>query len=372
MISADEGVARHLAATSADAMSVASQAVLHFFEADLRSATRRFLKYAHGAFGLVARTSFAPCEVVIGSVKQPMIVGLGPGLAVYASERAAVHVGECGARLTHRRVLSEGEVVWRFAGHAADCLAFTAQIDDAEPFRELLSPEDWDGVQGNELMMSQIPLSRFEGDVVGKDIAETPSLLRAVRDTFRDSTSFNSRTARAFARALFVDVDAVRKLDLIIVGTESSLWLGEQWATNMRSAFPRLRVVVTSANKALATLTACAVSNDRGATTPGHTVFPSGFTPAWAGRKAVVLAISHSGQTFPTLNAASALRDAGAIVFAAAGQLDTVIATDVLEQRFGKDSPFCEHIFSTKTGLRAPRLFFLSFRRRRRTYDGDE
>ncbi|KAH8060278.1 hypothetical protein JL720_13616 [Aureococcus anophagefferens] len=79
-------------------------------EWDLRSAVWRFLKTAHGAFGLCATTSLAPGRV-LGSVKQPLIVGVGRGFVAYASERAAVHVGAIGAALKYRYVLAEGDAV---------------------------------------------------------------------------------------------------------------------------------------------------------------------------------------------------------------------------------------------------------------------
>ncbi|KAJ8605188.1 hypothetical protein CTAYLR_000400 [Chrysophaeum taylorii] len=340
---------------------VASAAVQAFFEADLRAATRRFLRRAHGSFGLVVSTSLAPCALVVASIKQPMAVGVGHGFVAYGSERAALHAGVVGERIVARRLLREGEVIW-FAPSVQDnglqlcaCRMASATIHDAQQFRSLtFSAPDFDIVTRNKLIMPPIRASSFQGDVVGADLAATPSVLRRVRDSFRDADSPNSITATALASTLFPPPPATqeRVLDLVIVGTECSLWVGEQWAANIRSAFPKLRVVIASANKVLASLTA--VTNDAtcGAQTPGYTVFPSGYSPAKSVQGAVALVISHSGQTFPSLNASRALKKAGAHVFAVAGSQDTVIASAVLDQSFAVGAPHSNRLFSTDAGIR--------------------
>mmetsp|Transcript_8636 Transcript_8636/g.27086 ORF Transcript_8636/g.27086 Transcript_8636/m.27086 type:complete len:1229 (+) Transcript_8636:143-3829(+) len=342
--------------------AIAAAAVRGFFEADLRSATRQFLRRAHGSFGLVVASSLAPNSLVVASIKQPMAVGIGPGFVVYGSERAALHVGRHGEALVARRVLSEGEVVW-FAPGVKESFPVcavrmaTASTNDDRPFRALTfssmtTSRDFDMVRDNPLVMPPIRPSAFRGDVVGKDIAEIPSALRKVRDSFRDPDSPNSRAAATLARALFPSDELDRVVDLVVIGAESSLWLAEQWAANVRSAFPKLRIVVASSNKVLASLTAVANDSTCGAQTPGYTVFPSGCSPAEAVRGAVALVVSHSGQTFPSLNASRALKRAGAAVFSVAGLRDTVVASDVIGQSFALGAPHSDHIFSTDTGIR--------------------
>ena len=133
----------------------------------------------------------------------------------------------------------------------------------------------------------------------------------------------------------------------------SSTQVAEQWAANARAACPVLRVVVASANKALAALTACESGTHGGATSAHATVFPSGDTPARRCRGAVALAVSHSGQTFPTLNAARALRDAGADVFVVAGSLDVQLAEVVKGgQSFRKGARRSKRVLVTGAGVR--------------------
>ncbi|KAH8095154.1 hypothetical protein JL720_2431 [Aureococcus anophagefferens] len=242
--------------------------------------------------------------VVLGSVKQPLIVGVGRGFVAYASERAAVHVGAIGAALKYRYVLAEGDV-------------------------------------------SIAPEATEQGTLAGPAAA---SRSRA----FRLDTSPNAAAARAFAKAVF-DADRMRRssLDVVVVAVEASLWVAEQWAANARAACPVLRVVVASANKALAALTACESGTHGGATSAHATVFPSGDTPARRCRGAVALAVSHSGQTFPTLNAARALRDAGADVFVVAGSLDVQLAEVVKGgQSFRKGARRSKRVLVTGAGVR--------------------
>ena len=94
-----------------DAQRIAKDALAEFQKGDLRTAVVRVLKNAHGAFGVAAHASAAPGAVVLGSVKQPMIVGIGRGFVAYASERAALHVGCVGSHLEARYVLREGDVI---------------------------------------------------------------------------------------------------------------------------------------------------------------------------------------------------------------------------------------------------------------------
>jgi len=343
-----------------DVKTVALETMRNFLEADLRVAARRFLASAHGSFGLVVTSSLAPCTLVVASVKQPMQVGVGPGVVAYASERAALHVGAL-HNIEARRILRDGEVLWIAPSATTDqandfgggVAVATASIRNDAPFRHLKKLEDFDAVGklGNALMMPLVETKRlFSRDVVGDELADTPRMLRRVRDSFRDPDSPNSRTASQFADALSAGKES-RLLDLVIVGVEASLWVGEQWAANVRSVFPALRVHALSANKVLASLTAVARDATCGAQTPGYTAFPSGTSPAEAARGAVVLVLSHSGQTFPSLNAARALSRAGAHVFAVAGLQDAVIASDVLEQSFAVGAAHSNRLFSTDAGI---------------------
>ena len=88
-------------------------------------------------------------------------------------------------------------------------------------------------------MARPVSPSQFGGDVVGRDLADLPAVLRAITRSFEDGP--NKMTASAFSSRLF---DAQRRasshLDLVIIGVECSLWVAEQWAVNLRAACPSL------------------------------------------------------------------------------------------------------------------------------------
>ena len=44
------------------------------------------------------------------------------------------------------------------------------------------------------------------------------------------------------------------EVDLLIIGCEASLWIGEQFASDLQNLFPALRVVAMSANKVIGKL----------------------------------------------------------------------------------------------------------------------
>lgn len=47
------------------------------------------------------------------------------------------------------------------------------------------------------------------------------------------------------------------EVDLLIIGCEASLWIGEQFASDLQNLFPALRVVAMSANKVIGKLPCC-------------------------------------------------------------------------------------------------------------------
>jgi hypothetical protein len=87
------------------------------------------------------------------------------------------------------------------------------------------------------------------------------------------------------------------------VDVGASLLIGEQFVSDLQTLFPALRVVPTFAIKIDGVL-----SNTRGAApTAGFAKFAlSSLTPSL--QRVIVIAVSHSGQTFPALHATHLLR----------------------------------------------------------------
>ena len=50
------------------------------------------------------------------------------------------------------------------------------------------------------------------------------------------------------------DVHDRLEVDVLITGCEASLWIGEQFASDLQDLFPALRVVAVSANKIIGTM----------------------------------------------------------------------------------------------------------------------
>ena len=103
-------------------------------------------------------------------------------------------------------------------------------------------------------------------------------------------------------------------VDLLICGCEVSLWLGEQFASDLHNAFPQLKVVTISANKILA-------SSARRSPSP-QTGFCFNETLN-VKRATVVMLISHSGGTFATLNIANLLKAYTKNIFCVSSEWDT-------------------------------------------------
>ena len=86
----------------------------------------------------------------------------------------------------------------------------------------------------------------------------------------------------------------------MITGCEVSLWAGEQFASDMRLVFPKLKIEVLSANKILGSL-----GQRFAVPQPG---FPHHRSALFLSKTTMVLIISHSGSTFASLASANLLK----------------------------------------------------------------
>ncbi|CAI6004281.1 unnamed protein product, partial [Closterium sp. NIES-64] len=117
--------------------------------------------------------------------------------------------------------------------------------------------------------------------------------------------------------------------------------------------FPQLRVVAVSANKVIGVM-----GNARGAiSTAGFAL--SRLGAALPARQAIVLALSQSGQTFPTLHATRILaKHCPGRVFVCTGMLDCKMATAVglslaAASAAGSDGAWCARVLHTHAGWRS-------------------
>ena len=192
-------------------------------------------------------------------------------------------------------------------------------------------------------------------DPVGRDIADIPSVLQRIHDDWDEpSSSLNRLTAFTLQARLRKRLQAHAagthdgSVDLLISGCEVSLWLGEQFASDLHRLFPALKIVVLSANKLLGQL---------GQSFPTPQV---GFSFQEASHNfsdSCVLLISHSGGTFATLSISNLLKGFTPHLFVVTSEWDTQAARAVRSGRPGADGmgqtwTVASYVFTTFTGCR--------------------
>jgi hypothetical protein len=327
------------------------KAAIHgFFHNNLYQATKLFLSRAKGSFGLVTASTLSQATLVVSAWGQPIATGFNvqDNYMVYASEPAAVDAVLSHIPRSYRLDLDQkaGEIAWVGVDH----ITVYSMLED----RELQSSEleeRWIPLQGNPYIL---PPEVQTTDPVQSNIQEIPKVLKSVELSWRDPNSFNRQTADYFADLLIEQaqtwehrqqgianriepVPNLPCLDLLITGVESSLWLGERFAEDLVTLFPALTVKTISANQLLQRL-------------------QYGWTGLHLGQATIVLAISQSGQTFPTLQATNALEELrcqGLIreLFILTGEMCSLMGT-AISQYYYQESSFTRRILVNGSGRR--------------------
>jgi hypothetical protein len=358
-----------------DLRAILQQATAAFFRNDLYRATQLFMAGAEGTFGLVATTSLEPGAVALAADRQPLFIGADPkaGLLVYASEAAALKVvGESAEGrlqpMPYRCDLQDGDIALLQVreGTADNTLTLQNRYRDDAPLVARISPERM-AAAGDDVAAGRvrtwpihwIPLqdNPFIGPCTGRagrrsrpdrvltEMTDIPRVLERIRRTWDDPESPNRRTAAAFAAALLGGAAGkagsdpagatVRGggVDLLLLGVENSLYLAQRFAADLARVFPQLRVQAVDA---------VTFSED-----PHQ-------HPVDAGT--VTLALSHSGQTFNTLDAVKFLRALQRLgkagpVFVLTGEVDTLMGAAV-GQQVQAGAPWEARIFDTGAGWR--------------------
>jgi hypothetical protein len=326
-------------------------AVHAFFHNNLYQATKLFMSRAKGSFGLVTMSTLNEATLVLSSWGQPIATGFNvqDNYMVYASEPAAVDAVLSHIPRSYRLDLDQkaGEIAWVGVNH----ITVYSMLED----RELLGSEleeRWIPLQGNSYIL---PPESIAPDPVERDIREIPAIFRAIERTWRDPASFNRQSADYLTELLIekakqweqrqratinikLDQGVYEQfVDLLITGVESSLWLGERFAQDLVTLFPALSVQTMSANQVLQK-------------------FQYDQKGLHLGKTSIVLAISQSGQTFPTLQATNAfeeLRRQGLIgeLFILTGEMCSLMGT-AISQYYYQESSFTRRIFINGSGRR--------------------
>eukprot|EP01035_Chromulina_nebulosa_P018923 gene18923-24727_t len=231
--------------------SFVTTCVYHFLRADLYNAMTELLARATGSFGLQAHCTIEPGVVVIASKGQPMSIAFDPNrpICLFASEAGALAV----------------------------------PID---------KEKNW--------LPERIDLDSH----VAEDLKATPAVLNMINIAWDNPKSIERISAKALANCLTSCMSTrlstqLDTIDLLVGGVEVSLWIAEQWATDLRAIFPQLKIVTISANKLLC------LGNEN----PEKVFFPGSdsIDPRQIDSNTCGLLISQSGQTFPTLHATKVL-----------------------------------------------------------------
>ncbi len=337
--------------TDADRSAFVKTAVRVFVHNNIYQATKIFMSRATGSFGLVTASTLSETSLVLSAWGQPIVTGfnVGDDYMVYASEPAAVDAVLADIPRSYRLDLDQqtGEVAWV----GVDRITIYSMLADRE-VRGAELEQRWIPLQGNAYIL---PPAQSASDPVKRDIQEIPQVLSAIESAWHEPDSFNRQSADYLAELLIakalnwdrrqqatIDIKLDRtpqasSVDLLITGVESSLWLGERFAQDLITLCPGLRVETRSANQVLRKLQSDPNALHLNATS-------------------IVLAISQSGQTFPTLQAThlfEQLRREAAIgeLFIMTGEICSLMGT-AIAQYYYPQSPFTRRIFINGSGRR--------------------
>ena len=151
------------------------------------------------------------------------------------------------------------------------------------------------------------PLPADSDDYILDDIRDIPKVCKGIQDSW-GSSSLNCLTAWSFSRCLRrrlqarVDEKAsmhAGSVDILLTGCEVSLWLAEQFASDLQIAFPKLFIKVVSSNKLLGVF-----GQELPVPCTGYPLNENSVDLS----DAIVLIVSHSGGTFAPLACSNLLQ----------------------------------------------------------------
>lgn len=311
----------------------ARAAVGAFFDNDLYIALRKLEPGLDGTFGCVVTSTLQPGTLVAFSRGQPLSLGFSreEGLVCVVSERSAMKVIDAKQHTSFDERLDldlcRGEIA-RVEVDGSRRINLTLYgISDGSEYdaRDLVKNGRLVPLVDNRYVS---PLPIENRDRLGTDIAEMPRIVREARDHWRDPQGYNAQTALALSEALFTR----RHPRLLLLGITNDLWLAEQFANNLRLLLPAVEVVARSSNEILVEEPRPVIDDDT-----------------------VVLAISQTGQDFPTLGALLLLQASrpgqSDAFFALTGEIDTLMGQAV-GQSYAREANFSRRVFASFSGFR--------------------
>jgi len=368
-----------------------------FFDNDLFNTVKIFMQNASGSFGLCVMSSLdAHDQICIAARGQSMSVAVYPQkrMICYGSEQAAVKAG-----MSFKLPNSSGDEIGQ-TNLAINDDALRLDLDDVGGEICLI---DWSGntnavsppnrhINPHHVMYHKValylmqetrsatqpkflchrmtkltnnplilPLKNDSDDTILQDLDDIPRICRAIQNDWRNANDnamfcLNRLTAVNLRRCLKERLEGYvsgrisrsrNKVDILLTGCEVSLWLAEQFASDLQKAFPNLHVHATSSNKLLGLFGQEDISIPSiGFPYTDHTLK---FDDA------IMIIVSHSGGTFAPLACSSLFQSFTKNIFVVTSEWDTQIGkqlrsmyTDENESKLVLNS----HIFSTAVGTR--------------------
>lgn len=353
---------------------IVGQAVHAFFYNDLYRAAQLFMAGAEGTFGLVMTSSLQPGAVALAADRQPMFIAADPhaGLLAYASEAAALTAAlgensevaskETRAPAVYRFDLQDGDVALLQVreGTADNSLTLMNRQTGNAPVPQEITLErlaasartdqqqGWIALGNNPYLRPTLWSSSVDHykDRVLAEMTSIPIVLDRVQCEWDYPASLNRRTAHAFngfflssarrwmeQQRVHSDAWLNSTLDLLVLGVENSLYVGQRFCEDLQRLLPYVHVRAVDA---------VAYCED-----PGRFAL---------GPETITLALSHSGQTFNTLDAVKFIqalheRSKAGPVFVMTGAIDSLMGVAV-GQRINMHAPWGERVFWTCGGWR--------------------
>jgi len=153
------------------------------------------------------------------------------------------------------------------------------------------------------------PLREESKDLVLSDIRDIPMICKSIQNEWRAdkaATSLNRLTAYNLSRCLRQRLEAhvagtvhPRAIDILLTGCEVSLWLAEQFSSDLQKSFPNLRIKAISSNKLLGLY-----GQEIGVPSLGFPDAPKTHHL----HDAIIIIVSHSGGTFAPLSCSNLLQ----------------------------------------------------------------
>ena len=187
-------------------------------------------------------------------------------------------------------------------------------------------------------------------DPVLADIKDIPKICNDIQDDWR-TVGLNRMTAWNLANCIRERmkgrVDGSIKshgaqIDILVTGCEVSLWVAEQFVSDLQKSFPYLFIRAVSSNKLLGLFGQELVMPCTG--------FPYSQKSVEIKNSPIVMIISHSGGTFGPLACSNLLQSFSSSIFAVTSEWDTQVGKQL--RSMYSDDLLSSRIFSTGVGVR--------------------